>query len=619
MDATATRTIDLTAAEKKKRASLAEEVGKLDEVTNRKLFFREANNAAIGEEYLQMFIDNIDPNGTGDGSMANFNVLDQWSSENPEIAQTADYAGKVISIALPALRFGRAFKGSKALLQAQTKNVISDYKSKVASFKNLITKRADIDLRKEFDKIDDLVKKGQLDQAGAKTQKALAERVRDKFIQDQVDNQSKLLQAEANSSLDFLTGDMRTKLWSELMKQGGYAAAGIGIVEGLFNDISDVLTVNLPEGQADIPYQIREEGNGDTLREIVGALDDIRAHSDYGTGIGRDILGTNPLTREKRLKITQALYARLDNLRKNKAKYTGAYWSGVSPDVAEAEAKKDAAQGTPNTLWVNDAVVGEEEILREVSVEKKKEFVKKFLMERYKDDAGMGFVPHNFDAVFNELVPEAQMKFIDTPVGPMFYDGKAWKQVQLPERKVMTPKEERDAMRGVFGQRNPETGEYIPTELLSGTGIKLGGLFRGTDAAYDKFIEEFRGANEALAAIKRLREINNTYGSSMFPKLIGEAKVLVSRLNAALRYDIVGGGTISNYEQQLIADVVPRPMDIIRLKKADAARLDAIESAMRKVMRAKSEGFGLTYVDVGANRADMADTEAAIRAKMNLR
>lgn len=105
----------------------------------------------------------------------------------------------------------------------------------------------------------------------------------------------------------------------------------------------------------------------------------------------------------------------------------------------------------------------------------------------------------------------------------------------------------------------------------------------------------------------------------MFPKLIGEAKVLVSRLNAALRYDIVGGGTISNYEQQLIADVVPRPMDIIRLKKADAARLDAIESAMRKVMRAKSEGFGLTYVDVGANRADMADTEAAIRAKMNLR
>lgn len=619
MEAAGVRTVDLTAAEKKKRESIDAEVSGLTAVEDKNRYHREALNSAMGEEYIQMFIDNIDPNGTGDGSMANFNVLDQWSSENPEIAQAASYAGKVASIALPAMRFAKTFKGSKALLQARTKEVLGDYKTKLKNFRQLISKKADIDYQKELRRIDDDLKSGKTDIAGAYNARKAALKQKDAAIKDAVDKQDKLYQAEANQNLDFLSDNLRSQLWGSIMKQGGIALAGVTLVEGFFNDISDVLTVNLPEGATDIPYQIRESGDGTTMREIVGALDDIRQFSEYGTGFERDVLGTNPLTKEKRLKITQALYARLDNLRNNKAKYTSAYWSGVSPEVAEAEAKKGQTKATPNTVWTNDAVVGEEEIRREVTVEKKKELVKKFLMERYKDDTGMGYVPHNFEAVFNELVPEAQMKFLDTPVGPMFYDGKTWKQVQLPERKVMTPKEERDAMRGVFGQRNPETGQYIPTELLSGTGIKLGGLFRGTDAAYDKYIEEFRGANEALAAIKRLREINNTFGSSLFPKLIGESKVLVSRLNAALRYDIVGGGTISNYEQQLIADVVPRPADVIRLKQADAARLDAIEASMRKLMRAKSEGYGLIYVDTGANRADMEATEAALRANMNLR
>jgi hypothetical protein len=332
------------------------------------------------------------------------------------------------------------------------------------------------------------------------------------------------------------------------------------------------------------------------------------------------LLDTNPLTREKRLKIVKALSIRLDNLKRHKEKFLVSHKTGLSPQEQEQrdlEAQQNQGQQSP--VWRNDAVILEEDLKREIGVERKKELVKQFLMERYKDENGAAFLPFNFDGVFEQLVPEAQMKLMDTPVGPMYYDGKAWQQVKMGERKVMTPKERRDAMRGQFGVYDENTDTYQPTELLSGTGIKLGGLFTGTDAAYDKFVEEFRGANEALAAIKRLKEINNTFGSSLFPTLVGEAKVLVSRLNAALRYDIVGGGTISNYEQQLIADVVPRPQDLIRLKAADRARLDAIEASMRKVMRAKSEGFGLRYIDSNADKENMRQTEMALRTQMNLR
>lgn len=261
--------------------------------------------------------------------------------------------------------------------------------------------------------------------------------------------------------------------------------------------------------------------------------------------------------------------------------------------AGNTEAKPVTRQPLGRVATMGDILVGYQEEQKAVSLEDKKREMADFLKSRYKDKFGNSYVPAGFENIFRQLNPEANLQIKETPYGAMMWDGKEWKQLQMPKSNSQSIKEMRDASRGLVGSFDAQ-GNIRPTEIIPNSGVYIGGIFTGTDARYDKYLDEVTDLIEARNAATELEKINNTFGSSIFPTLKGRADVLVSRLKAGLRTDIVGVGTVSNYEQALIEQVIAKPQDFWRLKSADRMRLIEVLKAVEYGIKSKSTAFGLT-------------------------
>jgi hypothetical protein len=355
------------------------------------------------------------------------------------------------------------------------------------------------------------------------------------------------------------------------------------------------------------------------LNETVDEIND-ELGGWFWRGVGETMgFADSQLTGVQKVKVDDIIRKAITRLEKNNKENAGKFTAiGNKPLsreeilAGETEQKPVTRQPLGKVATMGDIMVGFQEGQREASVEEKRQQMADFFRSKYKDKFGNSYVPAGFENVFRQLNPDANLQIKETPYGAMMWDGKEWKQIQSKD-KGQSIKEMRDASRGLVGSFDAQ-GNIRPTEIVPNSGVYLGGIFTGTDARYDKYIDEITDLIEARNAARELEKINNQFGSSLFPTLKGRADVLVSRLKAGLRTDIVGVGTVSNYEQALIEQVIAKPQDFWRLKSADRARLIEVLKAVEYGIKSKSAAYGLTVhlKDLNTNN----QTEQELRQRL---
>jgi hypothetical protein len=234
------------------------------------------------------------------------------------------------------------------------------------------------------------------------------------------------------------------------------------------------------------------------------------------------------------------------------------------------------------------------------SVESKRNDMKAFFTQKY------GYVPASFEESFKAIYPEANFKTMETPYGAFMHDGKEWKQIQMQQPKVMSNKEMAEEKSVTFGQANAQGGLEFQ-ELVPRSGVYVRGIFAGTPTEAFKFRTEMLETANARVAVERLIEINNMVGESMpwNAKLWGEAKALLPQIKAGLRTDIIGVGTVSNYEQQLIEEVVADPTKFWSLESSDRAKLSEIMRRVNNRLTDKPALYGLEVKTRGQSNAEI--------------
>lgn len=269
----------------------------------------------------------------------------------------------------------------------------------------------------------------------------------------------------------------------------------------------------------------------------------------------------------------------------------------------EAEIKRLDALKTPTSIGTSEKiVVGSYEKKVPLTVEQKETEMARFFQKKY------GYVPSGFREMFIKNTPEASFKTMETPYGSFFYDGSGWKQMASTS-KQQTAKEIGMDAAYQFGGVDAE-GRAVPMNFAN-SGIYLHGIFKGTPEALEKFRLDYYGLSNSERSITRLIEINNMVGESMpwNADLQGEAKALIPELKAALRIDIIGVGTVSNYEQELINDVVADPTKFFSLESSDRAKLMVIADRIRNKISNYPTIYGLTV----QRAADKAVIEKGLR------
>jgi len=280
----------------------------------------------------------------------------------------------------------------------------------------------------------------------------------------------------------------------------------------------------------------------------------------------------------------------------------------LETNISDASKQKFLVENKPKTpvqeakpvptIGVGDVIVGSQETTRPLTVSEKKSQVQDFLTQRFgavdpTDPTGKRRIPvQGFDQFFAKAVPESEVREFTTDSGIRLLqiNGK-WEQVKAPERpSIQDIRKERI---GVFGQQTAD-GRLVPTEFVEGSGVYLGGLYRGTDAGADKFTDEVTQLIDARRGVKRLQEINDKFGEAFSLKDSGEAAVEVMNLKAALRTDIIGVGTVSNFEQALIDKVIKDPTEFLSMEPRDRAILLALANRIDRRIKNISSSRGLT-------------------------
>lgn len=307
---------------------------------------------------------------------------------------------------------------------------------------------------------------------------------------------------------------------------------------------------------------------------------------------------------------------KLNALKAQRAEQEKAIKTGIEnpsqAELAKAQQTQQAQPALPEQLAVTN--------LGAFSMGTRTEQVQRSIDDKRKDMATYfqnkyGYIPSGFEASFKAIYPEANFKTMETPYGAFMYDGKEWKQIATPQAaKPMSPKEAGEAKSYVFGQMKAD-GTQDFKEFLPNSGVYMRGIFSGSEKEKQDFRERMYAATRAKRTVGRLIEINDMLGESMpwNAAVQGEAKALLPEIMAALRPEIVGVGTVSNYEQEMIRDVVADPTKFFSLEASDRAKLLVIAS---RIDRTISELPAVYDIEVKIAGQSNAEREKLLRTQM---
>jgi hypothetical protein len=276
-------------------------------------------------------------------------------------------------------------------------------------------------------------------------------------------------------------------------------------------------------------------------------------------------------------------------------------------DISKAQqaAKPAEAKAEPEYALTNqyNMAIGTTTASVATSLESKRNDMKTFFQKKY------GYVPASFEESFKATYPEANFKTMETPYGAFMYDGKDWKQIQMQQVKPPSRKELAEEKAVSFGKLQSDSSIDVNEfgELVPNSGVYVRGIFAGSPTDASKFRTQMLEGSNAKRAVGRLIEINDMVGESMpwNSSLWGEAKALLPQIKAGLRTDIIGVGTVSNYEQQLIEEVVANPTLFWSLESSDRAKLAVIMDKISNKLIQEPANFGLEVKVAGRPNAEM--------------
>jgi len=304
--------------------------------------------------------------------------------------------------------------------------------------------------------------------------------------------------------------------------------------------------------------------------------------------IGKDKLKSNrPLSANDVLGIAKKVSPNIDEFKKASANL-----------IEQSKNVKLADEQKVPSISMGEVVLGSMEETKKRTVAERQREVADFVTSRMgaidpTDPERKRRLPVvGFDKFYKSLVPEAEIREFTTDGGiRMVHANGKWEQVKSADK--MTPAEIRKGNIGVFGKQTAD-GRLVPSEFIPDSGVFIGGLFSGSDSAVDKFQEELPKLIDARRGVKVLREINDQMGESLSPTAQGIALVEEMNLSAMLRTDIVGVGTVSNYEQQLIKRVTENSVNFFSLESKDRAILIALAERVDRRIKNLSAAHGLT-------------------------
>jgi hypothetical protein len=304
--------------------------------------------------------------------------------------------------------------------------------------------------------------------------------------------------------------------------------------------------------------------------------------------IGKDKLKSNrPLSANDVLGIAKKVSPNIDEFKKASANL-----------IEQSKNVKLADEQKVPSISMGEVVLGSMEETKKRTVAERQREVADFVTSRMgaidpTDPERKRRLPVvGFDKFYKSLVPEAEIREFTTDGGiRMVHANGKWEQVKSADK--MTPAEIRKGNIGVFGKQTAD-GRLVPSEFIPDSGVFIGGLFSGSDSAVDKYQDEMPKLIDARRGIKELRRINDLVGEAAMPVERGKALVEEMNLSAMLRTDIVGVGTVSNYEQKLIKDVTENSVNFFSLESRDRAILIALAERVDRRIKNLSAAHGLT-------------------------
>lgn len=186
---------------------------------------------------------------------------------------------------------------------------------------------------------------------------------------------------------------------------------------------------------------------------------------------------------------------------------------------------------------------------------------------------------------------ELKIKEIEARYGGDEVKAKA--QVALGEIQVKKDEARQRFAAAIKTSVGPDTAPEAMTpeqrdRFVPGYGLAL----TKEDAA--KFKESVASAGSARRELGRLLEIAGMPGKSLSPELRAEASTRANMLTGLLKDDVVGPGTISDKDRELLREVAADPTKIASLDGATKARLRTAMDVVEKNLGQRAKTIGLT-------------------------
>jgi hypothetical protein len=228
----------------------------------------------------------------------------------------------------------------------------------------------------------------------------------------------------------------------------------------------------------------------------------------------------------------------------------------------------------------------------------------------------LGYVPAGFDDMWRKDHPESTLQIKETPYGAFYTDGKGeWKQMASTGGKQLQPHEVAANRAVQFGNLQPD-GTYAPTEFIAGSGIKLGGIGTfGTPSEASKFRMEYTRKIKALRYADELRQMNEVMFRSMMPSQWGKANAKVAALVAQMRQELIGVGSVSDFEQKLLKDLVANPTDFFRLQSTVRSTYEELIDKLSRSLVEDPQTYGLEVQMPKDKQAQMKNMRAIYLAQ----
>ena len=361
------------------------------------------------------------------------------------------------------------------------------------------------------------------------------------------------------------------------------------------------------------PYSVGDNINNDTIKaELAKVLEEVRvARQDEG-GYSSVPFNSKPITAAEISRISYILDQKIAGLKNisegNTAQLqtikdnstpdnllrlaqdlrTNAKAQLVAKEIAQANGLDEAQAGGYEDIEVGGQAVASKDFIIPQSNESRKKQMTEYMKSR------LGYVPAGFDDMWRKDHPESTLQIKETPYGVFFTDGKGeWKQMSSTGGKQLQPHEVAANRAVQFGNLQPD-GTYAPVEFIAGSGIKLGGIGTfGTPSEASKFRVEYTRKIKALRYADELRQMNEIMFRSMMPSQWGKANAKVASLVAQMRQELIGVGSVSDFEQKLLKDLVANPTDFFRLQSTVRATYEELIEKLSRSLVEDPQSFGL--------------------------